>query len=114
MTDYTNYVISRVCFEYSEEKNVKLKELRGIGFDEIIYSINRGGLLDVIRHPNENKYFNQYFYVVEMDEYVYLVPFVRRGNSVFLKTLFPSRKYTKKYLKYVNGSTGHDKENEKK
>jgi len=88
-------------YEYNAEKNVKLKEQRGISFEEIIYYINTGHLLDTIQHPNKNKYADQRFYVVDVDGYVHLVPFVREGDRVFLKTIFPSRKHTKKYLERV-------------
>ncbi len=87
-----------IDYEYNADKNLKLKEERGISFEEIIYYIENGCLLDVIQHPNKSKYENQSFYVVDIDGYVHLVPFVREGNRVFLKTIFPSRKHTKKYL----------------
>ncbi len=56
-------------------------------------------LTDTIEHPNKNMYPNQEVYVVNIDQYVYLVPFVKKSeNSVFLKTIFPDRKMTKRYL----------------
>jgi hypothetical protein len=85
-------------YEYSPEKNVWLKEERGINFEEIIYYMNSGCLLDVIENPNKTKYSGQQFYVVDVEDYVYLVPFVQQGNRSFLKTIFPSRKHTKIYL----------------
>ena len=85
-------------YEFDPEKNIWLKEKPGVSFEEIIYYINNGHLLDVIKHPNKEKYANQYFYVLDIDDYVYLAPFVRQENKIFLKTLFPSRKHTKKYL----------------
>lgn len=84
-------------YEYSVEKNIKLKTERGITFEEIIYYINNGYLLEVIQHPNKDKYAGQWFYVVDVEGYVHLVPFVREEKKVFLKTIFPSRKHTKKY-----------------
>ena len=89
-------------FEYNAEKNIKLKEKRGISFEEIIYYINNGHLLDIIQHYNIQKYAGQQFYVVDVEGYVYLVPFVKKGHIVFLKTIFPSRKHTKKYLEQIN------------
>lgn len=85
-------------YEYNAEKNIKLKEERNISFDEIIYYIENGHLLDTVKHPNEAKYGDQNFYVVDVDGYAYMVPFVRNGNRVFLKTIFPSRKHTRQYL----------------
>jgi hypothetical protein len=85
-------------YEYNAEKNSKLKSERGISFEEIIYYIENGHLLDVIEHPNQDKYASQHFYVIDVDGYVHLVPFVRTERSIFLKTIFPSRKHTKTYL----------------
>lgn len=85
-------------YEFNTEKNIELKEKRGINFEEIIYHIHNGCLLDTVRHHNEKKYGGQKFYVVDVDDYVYLVPFVRQSNKIFLKTIFPSRKHTKHYL----------------
>lgn len=88
-----------VDFDYSIEKNQLLKETRGIGFEEIILALENGCLLDTIEQPNKNMYPNQEVYVVNIDQYVYLVPFVKKSeNSVFLKTIFPDRKMTKRYL----------------
>jgi hypothetical protein len=67
-------------------------------------------LLDVIQHP-KNKYAGQCFYVVDVDDYVYLVPFVQENDRVFLKTIFPSRKHARKYLvkKIKHRSRNHEK-----
>ncbi len=85
-------------FEFDVGKNQKLKEERGISFEEIILLIEEGNLLDVVEHPNKLKYPHQQFYVLDVNDYVYLVPFVREGNKIFLKTICPSRKATKEYL----------------
>lgn len=85
-------------FEFDPAKNQKLKEERGISFEEIILLIDEGYLIDVVEHSNKEKYPSQQFYVVDVDRYVYLVPFVREGNRIFLKTIYPSRKATKEYL----------------
>lgn len=95
-------------YEFDAEKNVLLKEQRGISFEEIIYYINKGYLLDVIQHHNKEKYSGQKFYVVDVEGYVHLVPFVKQNNKIFLKTIFPSRKYTKQYLKMKCGGKGNE------
>lgn len=88
--------------EFSAEKNKELIEKRGISFEEIISAIQDGALLDTINHHNPDKYPNQRVYVVQMREYIYLVPFVRKDkNTLFLKTIYPSRKLTKHYLSEV-------------
>ncbi len=61
-----------------------------------------GGLLDVIEHPSKSKYHNQNIFIVNIDEYVFLVPFVEDDEVIFLKTIVPSRKMTKKYLEDEN------------
>ena len=53
-------------------------------------------ILDVLDNIN---YPNQKIFVLEIDNYVYLVPFVENEDEIFLKTIIPSRKFTKKYLK---------------
>lgn len=87
-------------FDYSEEKNLILISTRGIGFGDIIDSIKKGNLLDNIRNPRE-KYLRQRIFVVKIKEYAYLVPFIedKEKSVYFLKTLYPSRKATRKYLK---------------
>lgn len=86
-------------FKWNEEKDVQLKQQRGISFSDIVALIMGDGLLDVVPHPNPRKYPKQRMFVVEVDEYVYLVPFVETDDGVFLKTIIPSRKATGKYLR---------------
>ena len=85
-------------FTWDDAKNEKLKAERGIGFEEIVFLIERGGLLDVLEHPNQERYGGQQVFVVQRDDYVYLVPFVEDDKWVVLKTIIPSRKATKQYL----------------
>ncbi|MDF1611620.1 hypothetical protein [Stygiobacter electus] len=82
-------------FEWNEEKNEKLKSERNISFEIIVSQIELGHLLDIIEQPNKEKYANQNIYVVEYEEYVYLVPFVEDSNKVFLKTIIPAEKRQK-------------------
>ncbi len=85
-------------FAWDEAKNDHLKADRQIGFEEIVFHIERGDLLDVLEHPNQARYGGQRIFVVRCDDYVYLVPFVEDERLVFLKTIIPSRKATKQYL----------------
>src|SRR4051812_9924133 len=86
-------------YNFSPEKNQQLINERGISFEEVMAAIEEGAVLDVVPHPNPAKYPNQEMYVVNINNYVYLVPFVRKDKStVFLKTIFPHRKLTKHYL----------------
>ena len=85
-------------FAWNEEKNEVLKEERGISFEEILFHIRRGDVLDILEHPNPERYSGQRVFVVDVDGYAYLVPFVEDAQVVFLKTIIPSRKATKRYL----------------
>jgi uncharacterized DUF497 family protein len=85
-------------FAWDEEKNDALKRDRGISFEEIVFHIGRGDLLDVLEHPNPERYPGQQIFVVDVDGYAYLVPFVEETQNIFLKTIIPSRKATKQYL----------------
>ena len=86
-------------FDWSTDKNERLKKQRDITFEEIVFHILHDGLLDVLEHLNKEQYPDQRIFVVDVEGYVYLVPFVETEDSVFLKTIIPSRKMTKKYLK---------------
>jgi hypothetical protein len=85
-------------FDWNEDKNKWLKEQRCITFEEVVFYILHGGLLDIIEHPNKKQYSGQMIFVVNVEGYVFLVPFVESEEIVFLKTIIPSRKITKKYL----------------
>ena len=71
---------------------------RGISFEEILFHVEHGDVLDILEHPNQERYQGQRIFVVAVEEYVHLVPFVEDKSEVFLKTIIPSRKATKKYL----------------
>ena len=86
-------------FRWAVEKNEMLKEARGVSFGSIVVAIELGGLLDILDHPNKTRYPNQRVLVVSFDGYVYLVPFVEEAEHFFLKTVIPSRKATRDYLK---------------
>jgi uncharacterized DUF497 family protein len=86
-------------FSWNDEKNALLKAERQISFDEIVLYIEMGFLLDVLENPDQEKYKGQKIFVAQIENYVYLVPFVETETEVFLKTIIPSRKATKIYLK---------------
>lgn len=85
-------------FNWNPDKNRQLKSERKISFEIILLQIESGKLLDVLEHPNRNKYPDQKVLVVEYQYYVYLVPMIESENEYFLKTIIPNRKATKKYL----------------
>ncbi|MBM4050442.1 MAG: BrnT family toxin [Planctomycetes bacterium] len=86
-------------YVWNEEKNQWLKSERGISFEEVVVHIAAGDLLDVIEHPNQERYGGQRIFIVSVRDYAWLVPLVETEDEVFLKTIFPSRKATKKYLR---------------
>ena len=86
-------------FDWDNEKNRILISLRGISFEEVISVIESGDIIDILAHPNQQQYPHQKMYVIEINDYVYLVPFAQNKNKIFLKTIIPSQKATKKYLR---------------
>lgn len=86
-------------FLFDANKNEWLKKERAISFEEIILLINEEGLVDILDHPNQKKYPGQKIYVVDVDGYAYLIPFEIDDESIYLKTIYPSRKATKEYIK---------------
>ncbi|HSX02631.1 MAG TPA: toxin [Candidatus Saccharimonadia bacterium] len=80
-------------FDWNETKNDKLREEREICFEDVVVAISEGKVHDVLAYPNQR------FYIVGIQEYIYVVPFVEDEIKIFLKTIYPSRKLTKKYLK---------------
>ena len=84
-------------FNWNIRKNEILKKKRKVSFEKVMDAMINGKILDVIKHPNSEKYPDQKIFVVDIDDYCYLIPFVENDEEIFLKTIFPSRKYTKIY-----------------
>ena len=74
-----------------------LVQERGISFERIVFEISCGNELAVLEHPNQEKYLGQKILMVQVDDYVYAVPFVETETEIFLKTIVPSRKATRQY-----------------
>jgi len=83
---------------WNPDKNRQLIEERGISFEDVVFYLQQGALLDDIEHPSDDKYPNQRIFVLSIDGYVHLVPYIEDQNEIFLKTVIPSRKATKQYL----------------
>ena len=69
-----------------------LKRERGISFEKIAYLIESGQVIEIEENPG---YPNQRMHVLEIDNYAIIAPYVENDDEIFLKTAFPSRKYTK-------------------
>ncbi len=84
--------------EFSEEKNLLLQETREVNFDLVIKAIENNKILDDLQNKN---YPNQKILVVKIKKYVYAVPYVidKKKKTMFLKTVYPSRVLTERYLK---------------
>ena len=86
--------------EYSEEKNLLLREARRLGFEDVVVSIEKKKILGDLKHSNK-KYAHQRILVIKIESYVYAVPYVidTKKKVIFLKTVYPSRVLTDKYMK---------------
>lgn len=89
-------------FSWDNEKNLKLKTERNISFEEIAFYIEKQQVLDIVQHPNQEKYEGQKMFIININDYAFLVPFVEDEQEIFLKTIIPSRKATKRYLRGHN------------
>lgn len=85
-------------FDWDKEKNDILKEKRDISFEDVVQAIEDGQEIDRITHPNKDKYPNQHIIIINIQSYIYLVPYVEDEEKYFLKTIIPSRKMTKQYI----------------
>jgi len=85
-------------FDWDNQKNEILQKERNVRFEDVLLTIDGDGILDIVEHPNKKLYPNQKIFIINIDGYAYLVPFVEDEEKVFLKTIIPSRKATKKYI----------------
>ncbi|RJP77551.1 MAG: toxin [Desulfobacteraceae bacterium] len=83
---------------WNTEKSMFLKVSRGICFEDVVFFIERGDILDDYLHPNQQEYPNQRIMVIAINKYAFLVPYVENEEELFLKTIIPSRKATERYL----------------
>ena len=85
-------------FDWNNKKNEKLKAEREICFEDVLIIIEEGKILDIVEHKNKKRYPNQKMFIININSYAYLIPFVEDKYKIFLKTIIPSRKATKKYI----------------
>ncbi len=102
--------LGEVVFEWNDEKNQFLKVERNVSFEDVILSLNNGKLLDIVSNSSSGRK-GQYCLVVDIGNYAHIVPFVKHEAAFFLKTIYPSRKQTKKYLQEVNEGVADEKTN---
>jgi len=85
-------------FDWDNTKNEILKKIRGVSFEQVELAIALGDLIDRVKHPNPSKYPYQKVFLVRIEDYIYSVPYVEDNEKIFLKTIIPNSKATKKYL----------------
>lgn len=88
-------------FDWNIEKNKKLQKERGINFEQAVQAILSNDLIKIEKNPSK-KHPNQLMYIIKINNYCYLVPFIKQKDKIFLKTVIPSRKATKKYIKNLS------------
>lgn len=100
MSDTEEYCLHKLIYVWNKEKDKLLKQTRKISFTEIVMAIQEEKVVDIIMYPNADKYPNQLIYLINLNNYIYEVLFIfdLENNEIFLKTIFPSRKYTQLYL----------------
>jgi len=86
-------------FRWDNEKNEWLKKQRGVSFEQVVILLEREDVLEVVEHPNQDKYPGQRIAIVRINDYAYLVPYIQDGEEIFLKSIIPSRKATNKYVR---------------
>ena len=91
-------------YEWNPDKNEWLKKEREISFEQIIFHLLQEDIWKVADHPDQKSYPDQKIYFVIVDSYIYLVPYIEQTDGVFLKTIIPSRKATRDYLKEIEES----------
>ena len=90
-----------MVFEWDEKKNTFLKTNRGISFERLVVAIEQGDIITILENPNQEKYKDQNLYVLNIDGYAWIMPFRIFAKKRFLITAYPSRRYTRKYLKEI-------------
>lgn len=96
-------------FAWSPEKNAQLITDRDLCFEAVVVAIEAGELLDVLEHPNQDRYPGQRILVVRIDGYVHLAPYVEADDHLFLKTIIPSRKAQRDYETNKETNQSHGK-----
>ncbi len=98
MLDEYNRHTHMKYYDWNDEKNKTLRKLRGVSFEQVELAIESGDLVDRVKHPNPEKYPNQKVFLVRIENYIYSVPYVEDNEKIFLETVIPNRKATKKHL----------------
>ena len=88
-----------MAYRWGAEKDLWLRMHRGVSFEDVVVALAAGRLLATRRHHNADRFAHQEIYFVDVKGYVYMVPFVRDKEWIFLKTVIPTRKGAREFLK---------------
>lgn len=83
---------NNTIFNWNEEKNLLLKEIRGVSFEDVVIAIEQGNLIDIVPNTSKN-HKDQNCFLVKINNYTHIVPYVENTEGIFLKTIYPSRKH---------------------
>lgn len=83
-------------FDWDEDKNKWLIANRGISFEMCIKAIEKGYILGEIQNKQPREHQSKRMLLIE--GYVYVLIYVQDEEKIFFKTVYPSKKETKKYL----------------
>lgn len=95
---YSKYICG-MTIEWNPEKNAALKARYGFGFERVLVALSEGALVERRAHPSRTRYAHQQQLLVLIDDYIWVVPFVEQDGGIFLKTMFPSRKATRIFMR---------------
>jgi hypothetical protein len=108
MKTYTNNILLTIgtqkcylidmIYSWDETKNRYLSINRNMSFERILVALEEGDILQVLQNPNQYKYKNQKIYILNIDNYAWVVPFRDEADKRVLITAYPSRKFTAEYL----------------
>ena len=86
-------------FNWNGEKNSKHLESRGITSGDIVDALVEKNYYRSSRTQTRRSTRIKKIFVVWVRDDCSLVPFIETEEEIFLKTIIPSRKYTKKHFK---------------
>jgi hypothetical protein len=80
---------------WSADMDLWLQEHRGVSFQDIAACILSDNLVDMIENRERG---GQQAFLIRFRDYIWVVPFVfEEGESIFLKTAYPSRKMNARF-----------------
>ena len=85
---------TRKTFNWSEEKNELLVKERGVSFEDVLQCFENGNFFGVFENPSAN-FSEQEVFLVRINDYPCIVPFVENETEIFLKTIIPDRRFKK-------------------